>query len=87
MGIVVHLPFVPSKQRPWCLRRSGRDITAAFKVDTNSIYQRRPLRLRRSGRDIIAGLVSTNYLLSYFPGAQRRGNSYYFVASKDDCGW
>ena len=25
--------------------------------------------------------------MSYFPGAQRRGNSYYFVASKDDCGW
>ena len=26
-------------------------------------------------------------LLSYFPGAQRRGNSYYFVAAKDDCFW
>ena len=25
-------------------------------------------------------------LLHYFPGAKRRGNSYYFGASKDDCG-
>ena len=25
-------------------------------------------------------------ILEYFPAAQRRGNKYYFVASKDDCG-
>ena len=25
-------------------------------------------------------------LMDYFPAAQRRGNKYYFVASKDDCG-
>ena len=82
MGIVVRLPFVPSKQRPSCLRRSGRDITAAFKVDTNSIYQRRPLRLRRSGRDIIAGLVSTNYLFFYMLsvlGGTGTGTGHYLV--------
>ena len=25
--------------------------------------------------------------MPYFPGAKRRGYMYYFVASKDDCGW
>ena len=25
-------------------------------------------------------------IMEYFPAAQRRGNKYYFVASKDDCG-
>ena len=25
-------------------------------------------------------------IMDYFPAAQRRGNKYYFVASKDDCG-
>ena len=33
-----------------------------------------------------AGFFHRVYLMEYFPAAQRRGNKYYFVASKDDCG-
>ena len=40
---------------------------------------------------LILMMVSTQkyvqLIMPYFPGAKRRGNMYYFVASKDDCGW
>ena len=32
-------------------------------------------------------IVSGAEIMSYFPGAKRRGNIYYFGAAQDDCGW
>ena len=43
-------------------------------------------KLIYQGKWLKPQIVSGAEIMEYFPAAQRRGNKYYFVASKDDCG-
>ena len=44
------------------------------------------IKLIYQGKWLKPQIVGGAEIMDYFPAAQRRGNKYYFVASKDDCG-
>ena len=44
-------------------------------------------KLIYQGKWLKPQIVGGAEIMDYFPAAQRRGNKYYFVASKDDCGY